>query len=58
MQNAKNTDYSGLDELMNTEEVVNEELLDSLIAALNFKENENLEARKKSSWQPPCGSMC
>ena len=32
-----------LEEIINTEEVVNEELLDSLIAALNFKENENLE---------------
>ncbi len=32
-----------LEELMNTEEVINEELLDSLIAALNFKENQNLE---------------
>ena len=30
-------------EKLNTEEVVNEELLDSLIAALNFKENQNLE---------------
>ena len=32
-----------LEEIINTEEVVNEELLDSLIAALNFKENQNLE---------------
>ena len=32
-----------LDEIINIEEVVNEELLDSLIAALNFKENQNLE---------------
>ncbi len=32
-----------LEEIINTEEVVNEELLDSLIAALNFKENQNLD---------------
>ena len=32
-----------LEEIINTEEVVNEELLDSLVAALNFKENQNLE---------------
>ena len=32
-----------LEEIINTEEVVNEELLDSLIAALNFKENQNFE---------------
>ncbi|MDC3041602.1 TolC family protein [bacterium] len=32
-----------LEEIINIEEVVNEELLDSLIAALNFKENDNLE---------------
>ena len=32
-----------LEEIINTEEVVNEELLDSLIAAINFKENQNLE---------------
>ena len=32
-----------LEEIINTEEVVNEELLDSLVAALNFKESQNLE---------------
>ena len=32
-----------LEEIINREEVVNEELLDSLIAALNFKENQKLE---------------
>ena len=32
-----------LEEIINSEDIVNEELLDSLISALNFKENQNLE---------------